>query len=125
MQWFVQNLIDTNGPLANDPALRHCLEIQQRLDAKLQEMNTAQQQISRLSARQDRLRNNLGTGGQNEHTDRWRADLAQTEVRITDIEDKTLPALNNQANTIRAELREALAGLSADWQEPANSELAK
>lgn len=117
MQWLVQNLIDTNGPLAKDPAIQECLEIQRRLDAKLQEIAAAQQEIARLSARQDRLRNNLGTGGQNEQTDHWRADLAQTEDRITQIEDDKLPDLQEEAAQVRAELREALADLSADWQE--------
>jgi hypothetical protein len=117
MQWLVQNIIDTNGPLAMDPNIQECLEIQKRLDAKQQEIATVQQEIARLSARQERLRNNLGTGGQNEQTDRWRADLAQTENRITQIEDDKLPALQDEAAAIRTELRAALADLSADWQE--------
>ncbi len=117
IRWIVENLIDTNGPLANDPTLKACLEIQKRLVAKTEEMFAAQQEINRLSSRQERLRNNIGTGGQNQETQRWRADLALAENRITAIEDNQLPALEQQAQALRAELRQALAGLAADWQE--------
>lgn len=118
MQWLIQNVIDTNGPLSDDPALQTCLEIQKRLDEKQREVRKAEQNIVHLEKRQDRLRKNLGVGGQNEQTDRWRADLAETETRITQIEENILPALHQESHGIRTELRSALATLNADWQEP-------
>ncbi|MCA9071298.1 MAG: hypothetical protein KDA84_20360, partial [Planctomycetaceae bacterium] len=118
MNWLMQNVIDTNGPLSNDPALQACVVIKKRLDEKQHEIRTAEQDIARLEKRQERLRKNLEVGGQNEQTDRWRADLAETENRITQIEETTIPGLNQEADAIRTELRNALATLNTDWQAP-------
>lgn len=119
MRWLVQNVIDTNGPLADDPALQTCLQIQRRLDEKQREVRKAEENVVHLEKRQERLRKNLEVGGQNEQTDRWRADLAETETRITQIEEQTLPVLEQEADTILTELRSALGTLNAGWQEPA------
>lgn len=113
--WLETNLVYTNGPLANEPGIQKCLEIQSRLGALQEQMQKAELDRTRLAEKQDRLRKNIGTGGNNEQTDRWRTDLGKAEDAITEIEETLLPELSRQEQAIRDELRDALRGLSAEW----------
>lgn len=115
--WLADNVVHTNGPLADEPGVRNCLEIQSRIDAVEQEIAENIQTCSRLAEKQNRLRKNIGTGGQSEQTERWRNDLANSEDAITEIEDRELPRLREQTAKLRDELREALRSLSAEWTE--------
>jgi hypothetical protein len=114
-QWLEQNLVVTNGPLARHPGVQKCLEIQQRLDAKQQEISAAVQETERLSARQERLRKNIAAGGHDEQTTRWRLDLGEADNRTPALEQQSTPRLRAAAPAIRDELRTALLSLAAEW----------
>lgn len=115
--WLETNLVHTNGPLAQEPGVQRCLEIQSRLTAVQEKAAHAEKDRKRLADKQDRLRKNIAAAGQGEQTDRWRTDLARAEDVITEIEEHTLPALRQEEEAIREELREALRSLSAEWRE--------
>ena len=117
IEWLFDNIVHTNGPLAQEPGVQRCLEIQQRLDDKREEIARAEAECERLAERQQRLRKNIGTGGHSEQTDRWRSDLGSAEDRITELEDETLPKLRAEADEIHSELRDALKSLSAEWRD--------
>lgn len=117
IDWLEQNLVATNGPLADDKGVRECLQIQQDLDAKRQEISDAVVETERLAARQDRLRQNIKAGGQDDLTSRWRSDLDDAERAIKSIEEDKIPALRGEEKSLRAKLKDALMTLSADWAE--------
>ena len=104
-----------NGPLADDPNIRHCLEIQERWDAKNGEIRQATEQMERLTQRQDRLRKNIDVAGNDEQSNRWRADLGRAEDQLVQLEEQTIPALQKEAEAIEAELWQAVRSLSAEW----------
>jgi hypothetical protein len=116
--WLTQNLVKTNGPLALDEGVRRCLELDQQMKDKQQEITEAVQETERLAARQERLRQNITAGGQDELTGRWRTELDGAEQAIRKIEEETIPALREQEKALRVKLRDALRSLSAEWSEP-------
>lgn len=117
VQWLATNLVQTNGPLAQEPGVQKCLEIQSRLNAVQEQAVHAEIDRNRLVDKQERLRKNIGTGGNNEQTNRWRTDLGTAEDAITTIEETLLPDLRKQEQDLMDELREALRSLSAEWEE--------
>lgn len=119
--WLADNIVHTNGPLADEPGVRNCLGIQSRIDAIEQEIAEKLQTCERLAEKQQRLRKNIGTGGPSEQNDRWRNDLANAEDTITEIEEKQIPELRAQVQSLNDELREALKSLSAEWKDDASS----
>lgn len=116
IDWLEQNLVQTNGPLARDPAIANCLAIQRHLDAKGEEIQTGTKEIERLAERQDRLRKNITTGGHDDQTNRWKTDLGRAEDKIVELEDVTIPRMREEQRAIRAKLRDALVALSAEWK---------
>ena len=117
IKWIEQNLIKTNGPLAGDEGLQNCLQIHQKLEAKQQEIEDALKEIERLAERQERLRKNIKSGGQDELTSRWRSELDEAEQSIKRIEDQQIPALQNEERKLRTQMREALTGLAVEWSD--------
>jgi hypothetical protein len=85
-------------------------------NARKQQIADAVTETERLSARQERLRKNLGAGGHNEQSAQWRLDLGAAESRINELEERTIAALRDDERCIREDLRQALISLSADWQ---------
>ena len=115
-RWLEENLVQTNGPLAEDSGIRKCLDIQQALDRKRQEISDAVSETERLGSRQERLRKNIGTGGHDEQTARWKVELGDAESRINELEETTIPNLRQEERTIKDHLRQALLSLSAEWR---------
>ena len=117
IDWLVQNIVRTNGPLALDAGIQKCLEIQQQLATKHQDILAAEERVERLAQRQDRLRKNIQSGGQDELSNRWRSELDEAEQAIRELEEEQLPALRHQEQTLREQLAENLRSLSAEWSE--------
>lgn len=114
--WLVDNIIAKDGPLSGEPALQAALEIEGRLNAKAAETAELVQRVERLNQRQDRLRKNIATGGQDEQTARWRVELGEAEQNILELEEQTLPRLRAEELAIRQELRQALLALMLEWK---------
>jgi hypothetical protein len=117
IDWLEQNLVKTNGPLAKDKGVQECLQIQQELEAKRHDVSDAVNETERLAARQDRIRQNIKAGGQDELTNRWRTELDEAEQAIKKIEEEKIPALREEEKSLRSKLKEALKSLSAEWAE--------
>lgn len=117
--WLERNLVKTNGPLASNEGVQHCLAVDRELEATRGEISAAVQETERQAARQERLRQNIKAGGQDELTSRWRSDLDQSEQAIRKIEEETIPALRAQEKSLQSRLRDALKSLSAEWSEEA------
>jgi hypothetical protein len=115
--WLERNLVKTNGPLAMNEGVQQCLAIDRELEATRGEISAAVQETERQAARQERLRQNIKAGGQDELTSRWRSDLDQSEQAIRKIEEESIPALRAQEKELQSRLREALKSLSAEWME--------
>lgn len=115
MSWVVQNLIRSNGPLADNPTLQACLEMRHELDAKGREIETAEQELTRLEARQERLRQNVAAGGNAQQSAKWLADLASAEDRIVALTEQRLPELQAQQQRLEEKLYETLRQLDVEW----------
>jgi hypothetical protein len=115
--WLEQNLVKTNGPLALNEGIQECLSIHRDLEAKRQEISDAVNETQRLAERQERLRQNIKAGGQDELTNRWRTDLDEAEQAIRKLEEEREPALRDEEKSLRSKLKDALKSLSAEWSE--------
>lgn len=115
VNWLEQNLVKTNGPLALHEGVQGCLKIHQQVEAKRQEISDAVNETERRAGRQERLRQNIKSGGQDELTNRWRTELDEAERAIQEIEEERLPGLRDEERSLRSKLKEALKSLSAEW----------
>ena len=115
--WLEYNLVKTNGPLAQHEGIQECLRVRQKLDAKRQEISDAASETERLEKRQERLRQNIAAGGQDELANRWRTGLDEAEQAIRKIEEEQIPILREEEESLRCQLRDALQSLSAEWSE--------
>ncbi|QDU98103.1 hypothetical protein [Lignipirellula cremea] len=118
MAWIWENLIATNGPLAEHQGVLACLETYRELDAHREQMQVVQADRERLATRQERIRENLKTAGQDELTSRWRNELDEAERAINQIEDEKLPALQAAETALRKKLTDGLRALSVEWSKP-------
>ena len=94
--WLHENLISVNASLLDDPAVLKCIELQKRLDENLTSQRAAEQEIERLTNRQERLRKNIKTGSSDQQNLRWLTDLGQAEDGIVALEDSKLPELKSE-----------------------------
>lgn len=116
IDWLEQNLVATNGPLAEEPGVQACLRIQQELEAKRQDVTTAVNETERLAERQERMRKNIQSGGQDELISRWRNELDEAEQAIKQIEEERIPALREEEKSLNSQLKDELRSLSAEWE---------
>lgn len=103
------------SPLLKNAAFQRSLELQSQVAAKREEVAHANAQVQSLNNRQDRLRKNLGVGGNDEQSARWRGELGEAETRITELEQTTLPRLEQERRILEAQLREALKSVALEW----------
>lgn len=116
-KFFFERLVRDYEALADDPTVIECIKLQERLDEKGQEISEQQAEVQRLSKRQERLRKNIGVGSNDDQSNQWRVDLARSEDRIVEIEEKVLPKLESERQAIKKELFEAAQSLVYDWEE--------
>jgi hypothetical protein len=111
------HIVQSGTPLASDPGVKKCLEIQSQIDRKAEKIADAEARIARLAQKQERLRKNIKSGGRDEQTAEWRVELGTAEKELTQIEEAKIPSLKEKQQKLQEELRAALTGLSAEWQE--------
>ena len=119
LDWLKTNLVETNGPLSSHPGIRECLQIQEELEGKKQDIKAAIEKTEQLITRQQRLRENIKAGGQDELTHRWRTELDEAEQELRRIEEEQIPSLRAEEQEIQNRLRAAMKSLSAEWSEKA------
>ncbi len=115
--WLYDNLIDANLSLAHDPAVKRCTDLQRELDEKNNQINHARDELQRLIARQQRLRENIKVGAGDHQTARYQDDLARTEDNLVQLEEEHLPELVAERDDRRRELFKALKSLALEWSE--------
>ena len=107
--------IASGGPLEADPQVRKCLDIQRKLQAKRAEVEDLKAEAEALASKQDRLRANLDKVKEGEAAIQWTRQLAESEERLSEIEQQDLAGLRSDEQAIRRQLDQALAALSAKW----------
>ncbi|QDU59520.1 hypothetical protein Pan216_03490 [Planctomycetes bacterium Pan216] len=113
--WLIDNIVKTNGPLADDPGVQRCVAKFQEREAIREKIRDLVNQTEQLATRQERLRKNIKSGGQDELTTRWRQELDEAERMIQEIDEVTIPKLREQEKEIEGRFREAIKSLSAEW----------
>ena len=117
VQWLYDNFVDANTSVADNPNVKNCIELQRTLDEVLQQLDHAQNEIDRLTHRQERLRKSMKAGVDDQTLLRWQNDLAKSEDAIVQLEDQRIPELADQQLKIRDQLFNALHTLTLDWAE--------
>lgn len=117
IDWLLQNVVQTNGPLASDEGIQACFALHQSMEDKRQEIADAESETDRLARRQQRLRENIKSGGQDDLSARWRTELDEAEQSIRNIEEERLPALRHEERALNAQLLDAMKSLSAEWSQ--------
>jgi len=115
--WLVDNLIESNMSLAQEPEIRRIIELQRIWQERNHQILHAQEEFKRLNARQVRLRENIKAGVGDHQLTRWQDDLARCEDNIVQVEEQHLPQLVSARDLARRELHDALYELSLDWSE--------
>ncbi|MFT5524121.1 MAG: hypothetical protein ACI9HK_002072 [Pirellulaceae bacterium] len=116
IDYLEQNIIASNGPLADHEGVRECVAIFAERESKRKEIAAAEKEVERLIARQERLRANIKSGGQDELTNRWRSELDEAEQKIRQNEEQLVPSLQNDEQVIQSRLENAMRSLSAEWK---------
>jgi cell division protein FtsB len=119
VEWFAENIVETNHPLSKDKNLVACMAVQKKIDELESEIRQKNSEVKSLEAQAERVRQNLGAvKGQTtsgiEQT--WVADLHQTESEIRKITHDTVPALTTERKQLRTKLKGALEKLSLTWK---------
>ncbi|MEM6691968.1 MAG: DUF4139 domain-containing protein, partial [Planctomycetota bacterium] len=115
IDWLEKNLVKTDGPLAKDEGVQRCLEINDKLESVRRLISDAVKETEVLAERQERLRQNIKSGGQDDFSIRWRNELDESENAIRDIEDERLPKLRDREQAVYSDLKLAIKSLSVDW----------
>ena len=114
VNWIRDNLFKTNSKLMDDPNLQACIDMQRQLDELDEQESLLISDAAKLKERQERLRENIKTGGSNSTISKWHQELAQSEDEIRNIEDFKLKELSRQKNEYRIQLFDTLNGLVID-----------
>ena len=115
--WLYENFVDADSTVVDNPNVKQCVELQRTLDEVNQQISHAQNEISRLTQRQERLRKNIQSGGGEQTLLRWQNDLGKAEDAIVQLEEQRTPELIKQRDDIREQLFNALRTLTLDWAE--------
>ena len=117
VHWLYENFVDANSSVVDNPNVKHCIELQRNLDEVLQQLVHAQNEIDRLTQRQERLRKSIQAGVGEQVLLRWQNDLAKSEDAIVQLEEQRMPELTRQRDEIREQLFQSLHTLTLDWAE--------
>ncbi|MEM7560627.1 MAG: hypothetical protein AAF394_16010, partial [Planctomycetota bacterium] len=115
VEWLEKNIIRSDGPLADNARIKECFAANEALQQKKSEISNAIVRSERIMEKQNRLRENIKAGGQDELTSRWRHELDEAEKAIQEIEQERVPHLREEESNLYEKLRTALMGLEVEW----------
>ena len=115
VEWLEKNIICNDGPLADNAHIQECISANEALQQKKSEISSAIVRSERLMEKQNRLRENIKAGGQDELTNRWRHELDGAEQEIQEIEQGRVPHLREEESKLYEKLRTALKELAVEW----------
>ena len=118
--WITHNIIDVENPIADDPQIKACVEIQKNIDKTERDRNDARARLTELNEQIDRVRQNLeaaqnvASGGK---LDKWIDDLDTSEEEIRKISKEVMPQLSKELQVLNEKMSEALQKVTASWKE--------
>ncbi len=115
VEWLEKNIIRSDGPLADNARIKACVSANEALQQKKSEISNAVVRSERLMEKQNRLRENIKAGGQDELTNRWRHELDEAEQAIQEIEQERVPRLREEESKLYEKLRNSLKELEVEW----------
>ena len=98
LHWFVNSYVNNDGPLSDCKEIKTALKYQDQISELNQQISLLNAEVVQLTARQDQTRKNLAVPGLAGTTDGidWQKDLSKRENRITQIQEKEVPSLNEK-----------------------------
>jgi hypothetical protein len=115
--WLYDNIVESNSSLADEPAVRECIDLKASIDAVGRDIAAVESESKRLATRQQRLRENIKTGSADQLTAKWQSDLASCEDKLVELEDERMPALHEKLSELNQSLHEKLRSLAIEWNE--------
>ena len=117
--WIQHNIIAVENPIAADPQILACLEVQKQIDKTVEAERSARSRVQEIERQVDRVRSNLesaqgvASGG---NLDKWIKDLDDSEEEIRTLQKKTMPELRDKHVQLTEELAEKLAAVTVCWK---------
>lgn len=117
LKWLQRNMISLGESYRDSPQLKACLVAKSDLVKKQESLVKLNKQQKRLIARQERLRKNIKVGAEDLQSQTWRKELADTENRLVEIEDSTLPEIQSEIDQLQQKCFDAIKSLTLDWRQ--------
>lgn len=114
-QWLIQNLLTADHPLATDPGVQECVQRNRELAYRQGEVQRAEKRVQEIEKEQERLIKLLKAGGREASVAEWQDALPESERRIKETNEVTLPRLREEVTAAEAALEEALQRLAVSW----------
>jgi hypothetical protein len=102
-------------PVMDNPAVKECIEIQEKIDAKRELQTTFESRRQELDDQAERVRRNVTAVGEKGDVSEWVKDLDSTEKEIRILEKETLPKVAEDLKALRKKLQETLKTIDLSW----------
>lgn len=96
-------------------ALQEAVALKEAVDDTVAQRAELRRESDVLQQKQARLRDNIGAVGTHATANQWRAELAASETRITEIESRLLPEIERTIVRQRKAVTQALRSAAAEW----------
>jgi hypothetical protein len=116
LHWFVEQF-SSNTDLFND-SIKGVIAAKDQVDEKQEEIRTLKTEETSLTTKQERLRANLASvGSGTTQAQKWQEELANSENRLTTIQETELPAKNKELKALQKELDKAIKNATVEWKD--------
>lgn len=99
----------------SDPQVKEILEVNQLLAESVEELTEHDAAKTRLLERQERLRKNLESAGQDEISARWRRELDESEQEVRQLLETEGPKLKQKRKELEKRLTKLIEALAMEW----------
>lgn len=114
LDWIVNTYV-VNGPLKDVDKVETLINLSKKISEVNEKIEKAGERLTKLEAKQNRLRENLKVGGNDEKRANWTTELDECEDKITKIEENDIPAHEAELESLNHKLEDALKTLVVDW----------
>lgn len=115
LDWFINQYI-TNGPLKDSAVLENLIGFQQKISDVKDKVVAANDRVSQLVNKQNRLRENMKVSSNSPMLNTWVAELNESESELTKIEENEIPSYKNELISLQKEIQDYLINLTFDWK---------
>lgn len=120
MHWITTAIIDTKNPLATNPQILECIDLQKQIDKLTKEERDINDKTNKLVSKAQRIRENVtaakGVEGSSDRLSSWLANLDDFEKDIVTMESR-VPVLQEKKQEVSKQLMSKLRDLTVSWKD--------